>query len=163
MPLLNHQIKATEVRVVLADGTSRIMRCSEALHQAQATGQDLICLNSTAVPPVCRIQELGKWQYEQNKAQKHQKGPRLKQVQLSLNIADGDIAHKVRHAEEFLKDQNPVELVLKLSGREITKKDLGLEVVHRVLGLLTKTGRIQNPPKVEGRFIRTLLAPVANR
>ncbi|OYV00692.1 MAG: translation initiation factor IF-3, partial [Verrucomicrobiales bacterium VVV1] len=114
-------------------------------------------------PPVCRIMDFGKYVYEEQKKTSHVKSTasKIKEIEFSARIADGDFFTKVRHAEEFLGHGNKVKLRLKFRGREMAHTELGFAVMTRAVGELVGMGHPDAEPKLIGRNIHVMLTPLA--
>jgi translation initiation factor IF-3 len=119
---INHQIKAPTLRVITADGENLgAISLSEALKQAGERGLDLIEISPTAVPPVAKIMDYGKFLYDEKKKQKVAKArtetTELKSVQVKIGTGDHDLELKAKKASEWLAEGNRVKIDLYLSGR----------------------------------------------
>ena len=121
--LCNEQIKNSQVLVIGPNGEQLgIKDIKDALTLANYAGFDLVLISPNAKPQVCKIMDYNKFKFEQTKkakaAKKNQKEIVVKEIQLSLNIEDHDFNTKVRNARKFLEQQNPVNVALRLRGRE---------------------------------------------
>lgn len=155
---INQSIRAKEVRLISPQGTQLgIVEFGRALTLARETGLDLICISASATPPVCKIYEYQKWLYEREKSQKQDHGPKLKEVCFSVTIADGDLSHKVNSVQRFLDENHPVRISLRYSGREMLHKELGIDVLKRVLASIKC--RIVKAPTISGNTASAQLAP----
>lgn len=151
-PKLNHQIKATEVRVTQGPETG-VMSHSRAMSIAGDNGMDLIEIAPNAKPPVCVIQELGKWKYDQAKKEKASKQVILetKTVQLRPVTDTGDLQVKARQANAFLKEGHRVQVVMKFRGRELAQPDVGTATMNFFVALCTE-GQLDGViSRLEGR------------
>ncbi len=160
----NERIRASEVRVIGADGKQLgVMATQEAIRMAQRLGLDLVEVSASAKPPVCRIIDFGKFMYEQSKKEKEGKAPssKLKEVKFRLNIEAHDYDTKLRHSEEFLAKGYKVKLTLMFKGRETEKSALGLELVKRAINDLSGMGTCDAEAKLVGRNITTIISPLA--
>ena len=135
---INENIKAPKVRLVGNDGQQLgILTTKEALLTAQDQGLDLVLrLRLTADPPVCRIADYGKMQYmaskRERKSRQSQKSNELKEIRVRPNISDNDLAVKVRKVQEFIGEGSKVKVTVRFRGREVARKDLGLDVLKRI-------------------------------
>ena len=139
------------------------MLLGEALRLAQSQGLDLVEIAPTAVPPVCRIVDYGKFRYEESKREKHSQNAheKLKEIQLSAVIDANDFATKLTHAIEFLSDEIKVRVKLRFKGRQKAHKEFGFEVVNRFVRELAQYGQADSPPKMLGdRDLNVLLTPL---
>jgi translation initiation factor IF-3 len=119
---INHQIKAPELRVITEDGTNLgVIPLSQAIREAQSRGLDLIEISANAVPPVAKIQDYGKFQYDEKKKQKVAKAKtqtsELKNIQVKIGTGEHDLELKAKKASEWLKEGHRVKIDLFLIGR----------------------------------------------
>ncbi len=132
---------------------------------ADEAGLDLVKIAPTAVPPVCRIMDYGKYRFEQAKkekeARKNQKVVDTKEVRLGLNIDIGDFNTKVVQARKFLQHGDKVKVSIRFRGREMAHPELGLEPMKRFAEALEEDATVEKPAKVEGRNMLMFLAPKA--
>ncbi|HEG2386109.1 TPA: translation initiation factor IF-3, partial [Campylobacter jejuni] len=122
--LLNEEIRADEIRCIGDDGKAYgIISSDEALEIANRLGLDLVMIAADAKPPVCKIMDYGKFRYQQEKKQKEAKKKQkvidIKEIKLSVKIAQNDINYKVKHALEFLEQGKHVRFRVFLKGREM--------------------------------------------
>lgn len=140
------------------------MQLGEALRLAQSKGLDLIEIAPTATPPVCRIIEFGKFQYEEAKKKKEsQRQPtnQMKELQLSATIDPHDFKFKLGHAIEFLCDDMKVRIKLRFRGRQKAHKEFGFEVVNRFVQQAAAYGRADAAPKLLGdRDLNVIISPL---
>ena len=153
------------MRVVGSDGKQLgVMPTSQALGLAQQQGMDLVEVAPNAAPPVCRITEFGKFKYEQTKrereARKHQHGGKVKEIKLRLNIDTHDYQTKLKHMVEFMQEGMKVKVSLFFRGRENAHTDFGHQLMQRVIKDVEGTGHAEVPPKLMGRSIHMMLAPM---
>ncbi len=148
----NMQIRARELRVIGPKGENfGVISLEEALKQAENFGLDLIEISPNAVPPVAKIADFGKYQYEENKKQKQAKSKshsvEVKTVQVKLGTGDNDLNLKAKKTSEWLKEGNRVKVDLFLPGRAKYLDDKFLkERLERMLKLLTVEYKIATPP-----------------
>ncbi len=158
----NDKIRVPEIRVISPDGKQLgIMATDRALALARQFNLDLVEMSATAVPPVCRIMDFGKYIYEEQKKASHSKATasKLKEVEFTPRIAANDFLTKIRHAEEFLDHGNKVKLRLKFRGRELAHTEIGFEVVKRALQELSGMGHADSEPRLLGKQINVMLTP----
>ncbi len=150
---INHQIQATELRVILEDGTNLgVISKTEALDKARELGSDLIEISPKAVPPVAKIMDYGKFQYTENKKLKASKAKahtvEVKNIQIKVGTGDGDLNLKAKKASEWLAEGHRVKIDLFLPGRSKYLDDKFLkERLERILHLLTESHKIADPIK----------------
>lgn len=164
--MLNHEIRANEVRCLGDDGTQYgIISRNAALAQAEELGLDLVLIAPDAKPPVCKIMDYGKFRYQEEKkkkeAKKKQKVIDVKEIKLSVKIADNDISYKIKHAREFLEAGKHVKFRVFLRGREMANPEAGVAVLERVWPMVEDIAVRENPPKLEGRYVNMPTTPKA--
>jgi len=160
----NHRIKVPSVRCISPEGKQLgILDTQKAIALALEVGLDLVEVAPNATPPVCRIMDFGKYVYEEQKKTSHVKSTasKIKEIEFSARIADGDFFTKIRHAEEFLGHGNKVKLRLKFRGREMAHTEIGFAVMTRGVGELVGMGHPDADPKLIGRNIHVMLTPLA--
>lgn len=145
---INNQIRANELRVINLDGENLgVLSFKDALAKAMEQGMDLIEISPQAVPPIAKIMDFGKYQYEQNKKQKKAKSgahkTETKSIQIKIGTGDNDLSLKARKASEWLKEGHRIKVELFLSGRSKYMADAFLkERLDRVLHLITTEYKI---------------------
>ena len=161
----NGKIRAREVRVIdEAKQQLGVMSLSDALKLALSKGMDLLETVPNAVPPVCRIVNYGKFQYEEAKRAKdnhNKQGAKMKELQLTPGIAVHDFDTKLAHAIEFLSEDMKVCIKLRFRGRQRAHKEFGFEVVNRFEAAAGAYGRADAPPKMLGeRDLSVVISPL---
>ncbi|MDY0365119.1 MAG: translation initiation factor IF-3 [Arcobacter butzleri] len=164
--LMNEEINFKEVRCIGDDGTQYgILSSQEARKVADDLNLDLVCIAPDAKPPVCKVMNYGKFKYQQEKkkkeAKKKQKIITVKEIKLSVKIADNDISYKVKHAREFLEEGNHVRFRVFLKGREMAQPELGVEVLEKIWPMIEDIGVMDKEPKLEGRYVNMMILPKA--
>ncbi|MDD5081986.1 MAG: translation initiation factor IF-3 [Dehalococcoidales bacterium] len=162
---MNERIRAKEVRLVGKKGEQiGVMPVAQALDMARKSSLDLVEVAPTAVPPVCRLLDYGKFKYEQTKkereARKSQKVVLLRELRIRPKIGDHDFDAKARSARKLLDEGNKVKLTVMFRGREITHPDLGLKLMKRMQEFVKEQGAVETPPGMDGRRLVMVLAPV---
>lgn len=150
------------MRLIGADGENvGVVGTDEAMAMAEEAGMDLVEIQPTAIPPVCRIMDFGKYIYEEQKKHAHSKpaGTKLKEIEFTVRIEKHDFETKVRHAEEFLDEGSKVKLRLKFRGREMAHTEMGFDVMNRALKELETMGHPDAAPKLTGKQINVMLTP----
>jgi translation initiation factor IF-3 len=165
---INREIRAPRLRVITEAGDQLgIISLREALDKAEEMGMDLVEIAPTAVPPVAKIIDYGKFRYHQAKKEKEGKKAqvqiKVKEIKLKPNIDTHDLQTKLKHAREFLQKGNKVRLVITFRGREMLHIDLGGKVVAQFCDDLSDVSTIEAPGKLMGRTITTILAPSGKR
>jgi translation initiation factor IF-3 len=135
----------------------------QALALARTKGLDLVEISPTAVPPVCRIMDFGKFQYEQQKrarsAKKHQKVILVKEIKFRPKVDEHDYQFKKKHIERFLADGDKVKATIFFRGRENAHPEIGRRILERLVGELSDIAVIEQDPQKEGNQLHTILAP----
>lgn len=162
--LLNEEIDFSEVRCVGDDGTQYgIISSDEAQDIADRLGLDLVLIAKDAKPPVCKIMDYGKFCYQQEKkqkdAKKKQKVIEIKEIKLSVKIAQNDINYKVKHAIEFLESGKHVRFRVFLKGREISTPEVGVALLEKIYTLVENVAVIDKKPLLEGKYVNMLVVP----
>jgi translation initiation factor IF-3 len=161
---LNEQIRFPEVRCMGDDGEQfGIISSKEAYAKAQDLGLDLVLIAPNGKPPVVKIMDYGKFKYQEEKkkkeARKKQTKIEVKEVKLSVKIAQNDVNYKIKHALEFLSQGKHVKFRVFLRGREMGHPEAGVEVLNRVIDMVGDAGVIEKKPHQEGRFINMYCVP----
>jgi translation initiation factor IF-3 len=161
---VNGKIRAREVRVVMGDKQLGVIPLTEALNLARQHGVDLVEIAATAVPPVCRLVDFGKYRYEMAKKEKetkkHNHASIVKEVQLSPRIDPHDLGIKLTHAIDFLCEDMKVKIALKFRGREMAHTEVGFAVINKFLADIAAYGHPDFPPKLIGRGINVMISPL---
>ena len=162
--MLNDDIRANEVRCLGDDGTQYgVISRNKALSIAEGLGLDLVLIAPDAKPPVCKIMDYGKFKYQQVKKQKEakkkQKTIEVKEIKLSVKIAQNDINYKIKHAREFLEEGKHVKFRVFLRGREMSNPNAGKEVLERIWPMVEDIADRDKPPIFEGRYVNMLAVP----
>lgn len=165
---VNEKIRAREVRLIDSNGDQLGVKTrQEALEIAQTRNLDLVLVAPNAKPPVCRIMDYGKYRYEQQKkekeARKKQKIINIKEVRFTPGIGDHDFETKVKNAKKFLEKGDKLKASVRFRGRAITHKELGQEVLTRLAEELKDVATIESKPKMEGRNMFMMLAPISEK
>jgi translation initiation factor IF-3 len=162
---INREIRAREVRVIDQEAKQLgVLPVVEALRLAAIAELDLVEVSSKTDPPVCRIMDYGKFKYQQSKkahdAKKKQTVIHLKEVKMRPKTEEHDFQFKLRHIERFLKEGNKTKITVVFRGRELAHPDLGRNLLSRVTEGTKEWGKVEQPPKFEGRNFIMILAPV---
>ncbi len=162
---INEEIRDREVRLINVDGRQiGIVSIQEALQAADEAKLDLVKIAPQARPPVCKIMDYGKYKYEQSKmekeARKKQRIIQVKEIRLSVNIDGGDMETKAKHAIRFLEAGDRLKVSLRFRGRQLSRKELGVEVVERFAEMIKEYGELDKRPSIEGRSVVAFFTPV---
>ncbi|GHV94938.1 translation initiation factor IF-3 [Spirochaetia bacterium] len=165
---INEQIRVREVRLIRDEGEQQgIMSTPEALAIAKEAGLDLVEVAPTAVPPVVKILDYGKFKFENEKkvrdSKKKQKLLKLKEIRMQPKIDDHDLDFKSKHVKEFLAEGNKVKVTIRFRGRELAHTELGLDVLKDVLARIEGEYVMDKPPAMEGRFMFMILSPKSKK
>ncbi len=161
---INDQIRAPEVRLLGQDGKQiGVVKREEALLKAREAGLDLIEIAPKAQPPVAKIEELGKFRYqEEKKLQRQKKGAKaaeVKEIRFSPFIAGHDFETRFERIEEFLEDNSKVRAVVVFKGRQLGSKNFGYELLKKLLGRLEGKVVVDMEPKFIGRHLVMVISP----
>ncbi|HVC47010.1 MAG TPA: translation initiation factor IF-3 [Terracidiphilus sp.] len=161
---INDRIRAREIRVIDENGEQLgILAPLEALKIARERGLDLVEVSPTAVPPVCRIQDYGRFLYEKDKsdraARKKQKVITIKEVKFSVTVDEHDYQTKKNRALHFLNDGDKVKASLRFRGRQMTHRELGYNIINRLIQDIGDAGIVEFMPRMEGTILHAILAP----
>ena len=139
------------------------MKISEAHELADKANLDLVCMNGSANPPVCKIMDYGKYKFDaikkEKEAKKNQKVTELKEIQLSMTIDTHDLEVKAKHGKRFLEDGNKVKVVLRMRGRQQAYAQNAITVVKNFYGMLQEFGTVDKEPEIVGRNIILIISP----
>lgn len=161
---VNERIRAREIRVVDDEGKQLgIMPPYEALKIARERGLDLVEVSPTANPPVCRIINYGKYLYQlskrQHEARKHQRSIELKEVKFRPRTGEHDFTVKRNHILEFLQEGSKVKATISFRGREMAHRNIGWEMMQRLISEIGETGLVETRPRQEGPNLSAIFAP----
>ncbi|WP_437190912.1 translation initiation factor IF-3 [Planctomicrobium sp. SH527] len=160
---MNERIRISPVRVVNAEGEMLgVIETAAALQMAQDVGLDLVEVSPDSKPPVCRIMDFGKAQYEKHRksAGPKQHKSQLKQIRLGPKTGQHDIHVKVEKAREFLSRKDKVKVNVVFRGRENAHHDRGRDLLQEIINQLGDAAVIEQPPRMEGaRAMSMLLMP----
>jgi translation initiation factor IF-3 len=134
---------------------------------ARNKGYDLVEIAPHSRPPVCKIMDYGKYVYDLAKknreAKKKQVHNDLKICKVGLNIAEGDFMVRMNRIKKSLSSGDKVKLIIMFRGREIIYKKHGFQMVERISNIVEEQGKLEGPPKMEGRNIIAILAPISKK
>jgi translation initiation factor IF-3 len=161
---INEKIRAREIRVIDENGEQLgILPPFEALRMARERGLDLVEVSPSAVPPVCRIQDYGRFLYEKEKsdraAKKKQKVITVKECKFSVTVDDHDYQTKKNQAVRFLVDGDKVKASLRFRGRQMAHRELGYAIINRLIQDIGEVGVVEFMPRMEGTILHAIIAP----
>ena len=161
-------IRAAQVRLIDEEGGQLgIMDFNDALGRAEDSGLDLVEVAANAKPPVCRLMDYGKYKYlmskKANEAKKKQTIIHVKEIKLRSKTEEHDLQFKLKNIKKFLSAGDKVKVSMVFRGREITHTDLGMARLKRILEDVGELASVEQHPKLEGRSMTMVLAPVAQK
>jgi translation initiation factor IF-3 len=161
---INEKIRGVaSVRLVGENIEQGVFPFSEALQMAQTQNLDLVEIVPNSNPPVCRVVDYSKFKYELKKKQKELKAKQtktvLKEIRFGPQTDDHDFDFKLKHAENFLKENSKVKAYVQFIGRQIVFKNQGFELLDRFVKALEDLGKPEAPPKLEGKRLIVMIAP----
>ncbi|MFZ1801429.1 MAG: translation initiation factor IF-3 [Candidatus Saccharimonas aalborgensis] len=159
---MNDAIRATELRVIGTNGEQLgVMSRTEALRLAEEAGVDLVEISPNANPPVVKVVDWGKFQYqrlkEQQRNRRSNKASELKQMRFGLKIGANDLEIKLRKIREFLADGHKVKILIFFRGREMAHRELGYELIDRMVKLLENEAVLEQKPLMAGRNLSIVI------
>jgi translation initiation factor IF-3 len=144
-----------------------IMPPPAALAIAKQKGLDLVEISPTAVPPVCRIMDFGKYQYQEQKrsreAKKHQRVIEVKEIKFRPKVDEHDYDFKKKHIERFLANGDKVKATIFFRGREMAHPEIGRRILERLIGELADVAVAEAAPRQEGNQMHVILSGRAGR
>ncbi len=163
---MNERIRVREVRVIDDTGTQLgIMAPQQALTIARQKGLDLVEISASANPPVCRIMDYGRYQYQEQKrqreAKKHQHVIEVKEIKFRPKVDEHDYQFKLKHIERFLAEGDKVKATIFFRGREMAHPEIGRRILERVIQDLAEIAVAETAPRQEGNQMHTILSQKA--
>lgn len=167
-PRINRRIRVPEVRLIDDEGNQLgVLSTREAIQKAEEAGLDLVEIQPTARPPVCKIMDYGKHKYEINKKKHEQKKKQIvvhiKEIKLRPSTDEHDFQTKVRHIKRFLEEGDKVKVTIRFRGREMAHIDLGHVQMQKLLEEIKTVGEVESHPKMEGRQMFAMLSPLKKK
>ncbi len=159
---INEQIRANELRVIGESGEQLgILSRQDALKAAEEAGLDLVEISPNADPPVVKIIDWGKYQYqkekEAQKSRRNNKQSELKQMRFGLKIGQGDLEIKLRKVREFLAEGHKVRIQIFYRGREMAHRELGYDMINKIGPLLEEEAVFEHTPTMAGRNLSVVV------
>jgi translation initiation factor IF-3 len=155
---INQEIRATEVRVT----EGGIMSLTEALKLAQDQGLDLVLINETSAPPICKIMNYEKFIYELGKKPKS-KILEMKEIKMGPNTSENDLSYRSKHIIEFLQKGHKVKISLQFRGREMAFIDKGKALMLKLIVSVEEFGVAESMPNMEGKKMFATLKPKSQK
>jgi translation initiation factor IF-3 len=161
---INERIRVPQVRVIGEEGEQLgVLDIRDAIRAAREKGLDLVEVAATADPPVCRIIDFGKFQYEAkkkaNEAKKKQVTITVKEVKFRPGTDDHDYDYRMKHAREWLEEGDKVKATIWFRGREMTHRELGSRILERLEKDLIDVGEVEARPRMEGNQMFIIVGP----
>jgi translation initiation factor IF-3 len=163
-PRSNSDIRIPKIQLINAEGQNiGVVNTSDALAMAMEAGLDLVEIVPNAEPPVCKIIDLGKLKYQNQKkateARKKQKIVEIKEIKMRPGIDSHDYDVKMRAVRRFFEEGDKVKITLRFRGREMAHQELGMKLLEKVKEETLTIAKIESEPKLEGRQMMMILAP----
>ena len=161
---INDRIRAREVRLIAADGEQLGVRpLPQALAIAKEQELDLVEVAANADPPVCRIMDYRRWQYEQQQRRKESRKKAtnvvIKEMKFRPKIDGHDYTTKMKHVQRFLGEGNKVKLTIMFRGREMAHPELGLKILNKIAEDVAEVAVVESSPRQDGRNMTMVLHP----
>ncbi|MEL6151698.1 MAG: translation initiation factor IF-3 [Chloroflexota bacterium] len=165
---INNQIRSREVRLIDENEENvGVVSTEDALERAEQAGLDLVEVAPNANPPVCRIMDFGKFQYEKQKREKRAKRMtkqvQIKEIQLRPKTDDHHLGFKVKDARGWIEDGMKVRVKMRFRGREITHPDIGRDRLEKIIKDLEDVAVVEQRPNLEGYNMTMVLAPIPDK
>jgi len=165
---INGEITAPEVRLIGSDGEAvGVVKLLDALRMAEEQETDLVEIAPTALPPVARLMDFGKFKYQeakrQHEAKLKQKVIQVKEVKFRPGTDDGDYGVKLRNLIRFLEDGDKTKITMRFRGREMAHQEIGARMLDRLKLDLEPFGQVEQFPKMEGRQMVMVLSPAKKK
>jgi translation initiation factor IF-3 len=163
-PRSNREIRIPKVQLIDAEGQNLgVVATDQALKMAEEAGLDLVEISPNSEPPVCKILDLGKLKYANQKkaaeARKKQKIVEIKEIKMRPNIDTHDYDVKMKAMNRFFEEGDKVKVTLKFRGREMAHQELGMKLLLQVKDDTQEIAKVEAEPKLEGRQMMMVLAP----
>tara|TARA_B100000700_G_scaffold159354_1_gene176561 strand:- start:230 stop:775 length:546 start_codon:yes stop_codon:yes gene_type:complete len=164
-PRTNNRINSPEVQVISSEGENLgILKTNDAISRAREEGLDLIEIAPNANPPVCKIMDMGKFKYDQqkkaSKAKKNQKKVELKEIKLRPVTGVHDYTFKIKNAQKFLSKGDKVKFTVKFKGRELQHTHLGNKLMDKIIQDMENIGKVELQPKFDGKQMIMVIQPI---
>ena len=164
-PRSNNRITSPEVQVINSDGENLgVLNLQEAISKAKDENLDLIEIAPNARPPVCKIMDMGKYKYDQqkklNKAKKKQKKIELKEIKLRPVTEVHDYTFKIKNAQKFLSKGDKVKFTIRFKGREMQHTKLGNDLMEKIKLDMESIGKVELQPKFDGKQMIMVIQPL---
>ena len=164
-PRFNYRINSPEIQVISREGENLgILNLQDAISRAKDQGLDLIEISPNAKPPVCKIMDMGKFKYDQqkkaNKAKKKQKKIELKEIKLRPVTEVHDYTFKIKNAQKFLSKGDKVKFTIRFKGRELQHSNLGHDLMEKIKQDMQSIGKVELQPRFDGKQMIMVIQPL---
>ena len=164
-PRANERIRALDVQVIGSDGGNLgAMPLKQAIELAKQENLDLIEISPNTNPPVCKIMDMGKYKYDQqkkaNQAKKKQKTVSLKEIKLRPGTETHDYNFKIKNAKKFITKGNKVKFTIRFKGRELQHSHLGNGLMTKIKDDMKEVGKVDLHPKFDGKQMIMVIQPL---
>ncbi|MFK8018182.1 MAG: translation initiation factor IF-3 [Pseudomonadales bacterium] len=166
--LINDQIEADQVRLISEEGEQLgIVAFADAIAKAEEAKMDLVLMSADSNPVVCKIMDYGKHVFELKKqkaaAKKKQKITHVKEIKFRPGTEEGDYQVKLRNLTRFLEQGDKAKVTVRFRGREMAHQEIGIELLKRIEADLDEYGNVEQFPKMEGRQLHMVIAPLKRK
>ena len=163
-PRINEEIKVPRVRLIDEEGNQAgVVTIKDAIYKAEQAGLDLVEIGQKVDPPVCKILDFGKYRYEIQKQKKINKKKQhvvqVKEIRIRPNTGDHDLLTKLKKAQKFIESGAKLKVTVMFRGREMSRKEAGMDLLKRVTGILEDVAKIDKAASLEGRRMSIILSP----
>ena len=163
-PRVNDSIRVSRVRLIDEEGNQAgVVSTKDALYKAEQVGLDLVEISPNVDPPVCKILDFGKFRYERQKQNKINKKKQhviqVKEIRIRPNTGDHDLLTKLNKAQKFIAAGAKLKVTVMFRGREMARKEAGMDLLKRVTGILEDVAKIDKEASMEGRRMSIILSP----
>ncbi|HJM84635.1 MAG TPA: translation initiation factor IF-3 [Candidatus Marinimicrobia bacterium] len=163
-PRINEEIRVPRVRLIDEEGNQAgVVTIKDAIYKAEQAGLDLVEIAQKVDPPVCKILDFGKYRYEIQKQKKINKKKQhvvqLKEIRIRPNTGDHDLLTKLKKAQKFIESGAKLKVTVMFRGREMSRKEAGMDLLKRVTGILEDVAKIDKAASLEGRRMSIILSP----
>ena len=164
-PRYNNRITSPEVQVITTEGENLgVLNLHEAISKAKEEGLDLIEIAPNTRPPVCKIMDMGKFKYDQqkkaNKAKKKQKKIEIKEIKLRPVTEVHDYTFKIKNAQKFLSKGDKVKFTIRFKGRELQHSNLGNVLMEKIKQDMESIGKVELQPRFDGKQMIMVIQPL---
>ena len=164
-PKANERIRALDVQVIGSEGKNLgVLPINKAIELAKSEGLDLIEISPNTNPPVCKIMDIGKYKYDQqkkaNQAKKKQKIVSLKEIKMRPVTETHDYEFKVKNAKKFISKGDKVKFTIRFKGRELQHSHLGNELMTKIKEDMKEVGKVELQPKFDGKQMIMVIQPL---